>query len=370
MSIKTTQASSKNKHLQTMKEVVNALGDKLVPIRQGSNIVGKIINISRSQITVDIDGIAIGIVPAREFSPTIFELKPGDEIKAYVLMQENEDGLVVLSLRRADKEQYQAKLAEHFNKKESFKVWVKDANRGGLMVAYGTIEGFLPASQLSSKNYPRGNAEQIIKQLKSLVNKELKVRVITFEPSENKFIFSEKAAGDELADELKNKFKVGTEVSGKITGIVNFGLFIDLGDIEGLVHISEIAWDRVLGQEDLERRFNIGDQIKAQVISNDGGRIALSIKRLTPDPWQKDIKRFKIGDVVSAKVIKIVPYGAFIQLTDNVVGLMHISEFDANSPEGWEQEVVVGATDKFKIIDIDTKERKVTLAKPESLDKD
>lgn len=344
--------------------IVEELGDKLVTIKKRENVTGKVASISKARIIVDLDGIAMGLIPAKEFSAAMIDLKVGDEITAYVMVQENDEGYVILSLRKADKERYLELLEEKFGKNEPVKIWIRDANRGGLMVAYGNIEGFMPASQLASKHYPRGNAEQILKSLKSLIGKELEAKVLTLDPKNNKIIFSEKAAGDSLAEELVGKYQVGNEVEGKITGIVDFGIFVDLGEVEGLVHISEVAWDKILGVEDLERRFKVGDKLKVQIISNEGGRISLSVKRLLPDPWQTAIKKYKVGQVVTGKVTQVTPFGAFIKLDDNITGLMHISEFNVKSQAELQGKIKADEAHQFQILAIEAESRKVTLSFP------
>ncbi len=344
--------------------IVEELGDKLVTIKKRENVTGKVASISRARIIVDLDGIAMGLIPAKEFSAAMIDLKVGDEITAYVMVQENDEGYVILSLRKADKERYLELLEEKFSKSEPVKIWIRDANRGGLMVAYGNIEGFMPASQLASKHYPRGNTEQILKSLKALIGKELEAKVLTLDPKNNKIIFSEKAAGDSLAEELISKYKTGNEVEGKITGIVDFGIFVDLGEVEGLVHISEVAWDKILGVEDLERRFKVGDKIKVQIISNEGGRISLSVKRLLPDPWQTAIKKYKVGQVVTGKVTQVTPFGAFIKLDDNITGLMHISEFNVKNQIELQGKIKSGESHQFQILAIESEARKVTLSFP------
>lgn len=354
---------------ESFASIIEDLGDDLVTIKKRENVTGKVASISKSRIIVDLDGIAMGLIPAKEFSAATVDLKVGDDITAYVMVQENDEGYVILSLRKADKERYLELLEEKYKKEEPVKIWIRDANRGGLMVAYGNIEGFMPASQLASKHYPRGNADQILKSLKSLVGKEIEAKVLTYEPKNNKIIFSEKAAGDSLAVELAGKYQVGTEVEGKITGIVDFGIFVDLGEVEGLVHISEIAWDKILGVEDLERRFKVGEKIKVQIISNDSGRISLSVKRLTSDPWQIAIKNYKPGQVVTGKVTQVTPFGAFIRLDNDITGLMHISEFGVKNQADLSNKIKIDDTGQFNILSIETDTRKLTLGYPKATPK-
>ncbi len=345
----------------SMEDIAKELGDALIPIKHGMTIKGTVVSVSRSRIIVDLDGIALGLIPVREFSSTAQDLKSGEEVSAYVLVQENDDGYVILSLRRADRERHLAALEESFDAKQPVTVRVKDMNRGGLVVQHGNIEGFLPISQLASQHYPRGGRDRIQDGLRVLIGKELQVKVITFEPKANKIIFSEKAAGDALAEERARKLAIGEELRGTVSGVVDFGVFVNLGDIEGLVHISEISWDRV---QDLDRLYKIGDEVNVQVISVEGGRVSLSIKRLTPDPWQQAINAFEPGQAVQGRVVRLSTFGAFIEIGKEIVGLMHISEFGVSSQEELEAAIHVGDTDQFQILSIDKDNRKVALAYP------
>ena len=357
------EVKESKKNFDSMELIVESLGDQLIPIKYGITVKGNVISNSRSRIIVDINGIALGLIPAREYSSVAPDLVVGDEISAYVMVQENDDGYVILSLRRADKEKHLASLASHYESKENLAVRVRDVNRGGLVVQHGNIEGFLPISQLASQHYPKRNRDKIQDSLKDLLNKELQVKVITFDPKANKIIFSEKAAGDSLAEEKAGQLSIGQELEGTVSGIVDFGIFVNLGELEGLVHISEVSWDRVYN---LDRMFAVGDKVKVQVISVDGGRVSLSIKRLTPDPWQTAIKEFKIGSEVEGSIVRLSPFGAFIEIATDVVGLMHISEFEATSQEELEDKVKVGDKDKFQILTIEPQGRKVGLAYPDS----
>ncbi len=349
----------------TMDQLAEELGDNLIPIQQGTTISGTVVSASRTRILLDVRGIALGLIPAREFSSVVHELKPGDEVSAYVLVAENDEGYVILSLRRADKERYLATLAEEFEAKKPVAVRVKDANRGGLVVEFGNIEGFLPISQLAIGHQPRGGAAgrgDIRDVLKELTGKELLAKIITFDPQSNKIVFSEKAAGDALAEQRANNLKVGEEVEGSVTGVVDFGLFVNIGDLEGLVHISEISWDRV---ENLDKLYKVGDRVKVQVINVEGGRVSLSIKRLIVDPWQTAIKQFTVGQRVTGTVVRLSPFGAFVQIAPDVVGLMHISEFGLAAQDELPSILKSGDTGSYQILSIDTKSRKVGLAYPE-----
>lgn len=220
------------KSLNSMEEIVKSAEDKLIPFREGEMTEVKILSISKKRILVDLSGYLTGIIPEREFSIDVDELKVGDKTSAYIMMLENENGYAVLSLRRADKEKLWENIESKVANEELVTVRITQANRGGLMAAFGNLEGFLPVSQLSSVHYPRvegADRDKILNRLQQLVGKNLKVKVLSFEKNSDKLIFSEKAAGDpELSEKLKD-FKIGEKVSGQITGVVSFGLFLDLG---------------------------------------------------------------------------------------------------------------------------------------------
>ncbi len=334
----------------------------LVPYRQGDLVEVEVLSVSKSRIIVNVCKLNLGVIPAKEMSTTISDIAPGDKILAYVLVQENDDGMVILSLRRADKERIYKTLQNRLETGDPLQVMVKEANRGGLLVVYGDMEGFIPLSQLSPSHYPRvpgGNTGEILRKLQRFVGQFLTVKVLSFERAQNKLIFSEKAAGDKEQEEKVKQFKIGQRLKGKVTGLVNFGLFVDVGGLEGLVHISEVSWDRV---EDLKKLYKVGDEVEVEVIAIEGPRVSLSIKRLQKDPWQEEVKKLKVGDKVKGEVTKITPYGAFVRLKENLEGLVHISVLDKSKPEDLFKE---GEKYDFEILAIEPEAHKISL-KPKS----
>lgn len=353
------------KDQQTMKDLANQLGNQLIPVRVGELCEVTIMQILKNKILVDVLGLTQGIIPEQEFSPEIGELKIGDKVLAYVLTVENDQGYAILSLKRADKERVSKILSEKFDANQAIQIKVLDANKGGLICQFGDYEGFLPVSQLATSHYPKvssGDRDEILKRLKTLVGQILSVKVLNFEPNINKLIFSEKAAGDLAQQEKIQNIQIGDQFEGEITGIVDFGLFIktktkNAGEIEGLVHISEVSWEHV---NDLNSLFKIGQTIKVVVISKEDNRLSLSIKKLQPDPWMKIAKTYKVGDIVDAQVTKITPFGAFVKVA-GVDGLVHISELgekisDPNSV------VSEGKLYKFKIVSIEPELHKLNLS--------
>lgn len=355
---------SKN-NLKTMQEVLEKRANDIVPIKLNSTIEVNILAKSKNKILVDVAGITQGFIPEKEFSQDASELKAGDKILAYVLSVENDDGLTVLSLKRAEKDRFVKNLQEKADKEESITVHIKQANRGGLMAEYGSIEGFLPVSQLASNHYPRvgDDKEKIIGKLNELVGKNLTVKILSLDDEANKLVFSEKAASSESIAKKISKYKVGDKIEGKITGVADFGVFVELDEgVEGLVHISEISWDRI---SNLKDKFRIGDKIKVEIISIEANKISLSMKRLLLDPWLDKIKDFKVGQKISGKIIKITAFGIFVELKNDTKGLTHISELVEAMKEKKANKIedLFSLDEKysFKISEIDKNNHKINL---------
>lgn len=350
---------------KTMKDLANNLGNHLIPIRQGELCEVKILQILRNKIIVDVAGLTLGVIPEQEFSPEVGDIKEGDKILGLILTVENDEGFVVLSLRRADKERISKILNEKYESGQALQIKVLDANKGGLLCQFGEYEGFLPVSQLATSHYPKvasGNREEILSRLKSLVGKSLQVKILSFEPNVNKLIFSEKAAGDIAQQEKIKNIKVNDVFEGEITGIVDFGLFVQAkitkdDEIEGLVHISEASWEHI---DDLKNKFKVSQKIKVQVISKEDNRLSFSVKRLQPDPWLKLAKSHKVNQIVEAEVTKITPFGAFAKV-NGIDGLVHISEMGDKVTDP-KKVVEEGKSYKFKIVSIEPELHKLSLS--------
>ncbi len=350
---------------KTMDELVELLGDKLVPFTEGEVIDVTVVLTTKDQIMVDVAGLATGIIPEKELSADAARFKIGDVIRAYVLSTENDNGYVILSLKKAEKEKLWGMLEQRNSDGEAISVKIVQANKGGLVAQYGDMQGFIPVSQLSAKHYPRvnGDRSQIQTKLTELIGQTIDVKIISYDKPTNKIVFSEKAAGDADLEQIAQEFEVGQHVSGKITGIVDFGLFVDIGGLEALVHISQVSWQRI---GNLREHFTVGDKVEAEVVSVDGGRVSLSMKKLQPDPWQSEIKSVNVGDKVDGLITRVTPYGAFVKLSDNLEGLFHVSQM----PEGQHPDKTVkeGQTYPFEVISIEPELRKISLklAAPES----
>lgn len=311
--------------------------DKINIPKIGDIVIGKVIAASKSEVRLDIGGIFIGIVrgPELYFEAEEFaNLKAGDEVEATVIDEENENGDLELSFKQAGQEKAWLKLEEALKNREIVKVRIIDANKGGLLVRYHQIPGFLPVSQLSPENYPRvsgGDKQKILEKLKSFVGQDFEVNVINLGTESDKIIFSEKDVWNKKQKHIIDKYKVGMVVDGKISAVTNFGVFISFGEgMEGLIHISELAWQRI---DSPEKIYKVGDVIKAEIVNLDNNKIFLSAKKIVEDPWKKAVEKYQIGQVVKGQILKINPFGLFVKLDEEIHGLAHITQLGMGAKE-------------------------------------
>ncbi|MGH7238974.1 MAG: 30S ribosomal protein S1, partial [Candidatus Saccharimonadales bacterium] len=294
-------------------------------LKAGEVVEGTIMSSKKNEIWVDFGAQGVGVVMRREIGYGQ-ELKLGDKITVSVIDPELEEGYALLSMKRAVKDRGWDELQRIHDDNEIIDVAPYDANRGGLLVELEGIRGFLPVSQLAAGHYPRvsgADKDEILQKLHSLTSQPLKVRILDINRKDNKLIFSEKEAIKDDTQARFNELKVGDVVEGLITGVIDFGAFVNVDGIEGLIHISEISWERV----DNPRNYvHVGEKVKAKIIAIDKDRLSLSLKQMTEDPWLKQVKAFKPGDTVEGKVTRITPFGAFVQLSPSVEALVHVSE--------------------------------------------
>lgn len=337
---------------------------ELVVPEPGQLIEGTVITVDKNCVMVDLDGVMTGIIAGRETrdaSNTVKELKPGDGVSACVLETENEEGLVVLSLRRASQEKTWQMFLDHYENNKSLKVKPKEANKGGLLLEMDGIKGFIPVSQLAPLNYPRVNgadSAKILARLQKLVGKEFTVKIISLDKDNGKLILSEKAAYADERHEALGKLSVGDVVEGTISGVVKFGIFVAFAGLEGLVHISEIAWGHVTNPNNYGK---LGDKVQVKVIGIEGDKISLSIKQLTDDPWAKIASNYTVGSTVKTKITRLAPFGAFVKLTDDINGLIHSSEIPGQ-PADPSDVLEVGQEVDARVIEVNEKERRIGLS--------
>jgi len=328
-------------------------------IKTGDVVEGTVTSVRKHEVWVDMGANGLGVIFRREVGTQ--ELKEGESITASVVDPELDEGYALLSMKRAVKDRGWGELQRVFDEQEIIEVMAYDANRGGLLVELEGIRGFLPVSQLAAEHYPRvsdADKDEILTKLNSLVNKPLRVRILDVSRKDNKLIFSEKeAVRDDMQSRLE-ELKVGDVVEGIVTGVIDFGAFVNVSGIEGLVHISEISWERV---EDPRKYIKVGEVVKAKIISIDKDRLSLSIKQMS-DPWLSEVKEFKKGSVVEGKITRITPFGAFVQLSPSVEALVHVSEMSDDESIDPEELFKLNEKKKFKVLDIDTDNRKIALS--------
>ncbi|MDD5340955.1 MAG: S1 RNA-binding domain-containing protein [Patescibacteria group bacterium] len=334
--------------------------------KAGEVVKGKVINASKSEVRLDIGGVKTGVIRGRELyneSDEYGGLKVGDTVEATVVELENENGELELSFRFAGQQKAWNSLRDLMAKGEVIMAKVTDANKGGLMIKLDHTAGFLPVSQLIPEHYPRvegGDKNKILEFLKKFVGQLLQVKVIDVDERDEKLIVSEKAAWAEAQEKAVSKFKVGDKVKGKITAVTDFGAFVEFGDkMEGLVHISEIAWQRI---DDPREFVKVGDAVDAEIIKIEGTKIFLSMKKLKGDPWKNIEKKYKAGDVVSGKVLKVNPFGLFVELDSDIHGLAHISELSEKPITDVNEIAKAGETLKFKVISVEPENHRLGLS--------
>ncbi len=371
MSEATTVAAETKATPGSANQMDHFLADTPAPLQEGQIIDGVVSAIGRARVYIDIAPFGTGLIYGREYMNArdiLRKVSVGDSIASKVVEPENEDGYIELSLKEARQALIWGEAEEAVKRGTVLSLEVKDANKGGLIIEWQGIQGFLPASQLSAENYPRvsdGNKDAILTALNELVGKHLSVAIITADQKEHKLIFSEKSLEEkEEKGEKLNKYEVGSVVSGEVTGAVDFGVFVKLEPgLEGLVHISEIDWGLV---EDTKTLYKVGDNVDVKVIEVKDDKISLSIKQLKENPWVDASKKFSKGDVVDAVVIKYNKHGALASIQEGVAGLVHVSEFETE--ENLKSSLSLGSVYKFKITLFEPNEQKMTLSYKEAND--
>ncbi len=335
------------------------------PPSAGDLVEGTIIALARGRLYIDLPPFGTGLIYGREYlnaADVLRKANAGDTITAKVVDPAGRDGYIELSLKEARQAAIWGEAEQAIAAGTIYNLTVEDANKGGLILTWQGIQGFLPASQLAKEHYPRvtdGDKDKIIGELKKLVGVALPVRVITADARENKLIFSERTGSeDQEKASLIDKYQVGDTVEGEITGTVDFGIFVRIEQgLEGLVHISELDWGLV---EDPRALFKVGEKVKVKIIEIKEGKVSLSIKALKENPWKTAGDRYQKGQEISGVIIKYNKHGALASIEEGIAGLVHISEFE--SPQELRDNLELGKTYPFKITLFEPKDQRMTLA--------
>ena len=343
----------------TMEDYLHFEEEAFKTPNHGDIVDGIVVRVDPDEVLVDIGAKAEGVISSKELGlrgDVDSELEPGDQIKVYVLQPENEEGNVVLSLRRARAETTWIVAAEKQTDGTVIDADVREQNKGGLIVNILGLRGFLPSSQV---------ARAYAGSLESLVGKRIPVKILEVNRKRNRLIVSQKAAEDEdrarKREELFSRLQTGGTVKGTVSGITSYGAFVDIGGADGLIHISELSWDRVSKVTDV---LQLGEEVTVKVIKLDPEqtRISLSLRQLQQDPWERLVQSMPVGSIVEGQVTKTKKYGAFLQIMPGIEGLLHISELSWDHVERTEDVLKVGETVQVKVIGIDTARRRISLS--------
>lgn len=380
MENKTKKVAEEKNSKSLYSQIDSFLDDKdhqIKRLSKGDIIEGTVADVRDGMVIVDVGYKSEGIVAGRELKSESLDwrdLKDGDKILVYVVKPEDEEGQLILSIRRTQQASAWITLEKAKKDNDIVETTVVEANNGGLIVEIGKdVRGFIPTSQLdASRVYLNGIRQvgkdissKVQKRLNSLVGDKIQTRIIELDREKNRIILSEKMVTQsrdlEQREKTLNRVKEGDVLEGTVSGITPFGVFVNAEGLEGLVHLSELSWDKV---EDIGSLYSVGSKVKVMVIGvTDGGkRVAYSVKRLLQDPWAEAIAKYQIGDIVKGKVQKVVPYGAFVRIGDGLNGLIHISELSDKLVKDPEDMVKVGDEVDVKILSISSTERHLGLS--------
>ncbi len=334
------------------------------PPKPGDIVEGPVIALDRARLYIDLPPFGTGVIFGREYlnaREVIKRTNIGDRIAAKVIESNTKDGYIELSLKEARQALIWTEAEEAQKNKSPLELTVKEANKGGLILEWQGITGFLPASQLKAEHYPRvidGDKDKILDELRKMVGERLSVFIISALPKEGKLIFSEKGAEDKEKQEIIERYQVGDVVAGEVTGMVDFGVFVKLEEgLEGLVHISEIDWGLV---DDPRHFFKVGDKVKVKIIDIKDGKVSLSVKQLKENPWQAAAEKYHKGDRVEGVIIKFNKHGALASIEEGIAGLVHVSDF--GSEEKLRENLELGKRYPFIISLFDPKEIRMALS--------
>ncbi len=367
-----SKARKIHKESSIMSKLLEDKGIEIKQFKQTDIVEGIVASVSPKEILLDVGAKSEGIVTSDEIGDddAIQNLKAGDKVLAYVVQAENDQGYIVLSFKRAQKERSWRDVEQAFKDDAILEVKVLEYNKGGLLVDCLGLRGFVPLSHLDRVHftqdiakYSAGSEAELKESLSVLAGKKLRAKIIELDREKNRLVLSEKDAlstySEEIRDEKLSSVEIDSELDGIVTGVMPFGLFVDMEGIEGLVHISEIAWEKVSHPGNY---YTVGSPIRVKVIGVDdqSKKLALSVKRLMDNPWETAEERYPVGAKVKGKVSKIVPFGAFVNLEKGLDGLIHVSEATRSLEEGETVEATVtnveGENQKLALSMRDTEE--------------
>ncbi len=341
-------------------EMNNLIDGTITDFDEGDLVTGTVVKIERDEVLLDIGFKSEGVIPVRELSIRK-DANPedivamGETIEALVLQKEDKDGRLILSKKRAEYERAWNRVEEDFNNGQNVEGEVIEVVKGGLILDIG-LRGFLPASLVDLRR---------VKDLDMYLNTEIEARVIEMDRNRNNVVLSRRVVLEEARkaerSEILSKLQAGMRLKGVVSSIVDFGAFVDLGGIDGLIHISELSWNHVNHPSEVVK---VGQEVEVQVLDVDLNRerISLGLKQTTEDPWRTLVKKYPVGAIVEGRVTKLVPFGAFVDLGDGIEGLVHISEMARQHVDTPSQVTNVNETVQVKVMEIDLDRRRISLS--------
>ncbi|MDR2940577.1 MAG: bifunctional 4-hydroxy-3-methylbut-2-enyl diphosphate reductase/30S ribosomal protein S1 [Clostridiales bacterium] len=358
--------------INTMSELDNQelsfedlLNQSMVTLHTSDIVKGTVIRISGGEVFVNLGYKSDGIISREELSDdpnynAAEHYNVGDEIEVYVLRVNDGEGNVLLSRKKIESQKNLEKIAAAFENKEILKGKIVDAVKGGLMAIIGGVKVFVPSSQASNR---------YVEDLKTFLGKELNFNILEYEPAKRRIVAGRKELAQKEEDENKKRvfdaLEVGKKYQGTVRRIVEFGAFVDLGGIDGLIHISELSWGRVKKVKDVLKE---GDVVDVTIIDFDKekSKISLSLKDIKEDPWNSIEEKYPIGGVIEGKVARMVPFGVFVELEEGVDGLVHISQISSKHVVKPEDELAIGQVIKVKVTDLDKETKRISLSKKDA----
>jgi small subunit ribosomal protein S1 len=354
------QASTALERDYSPEELVEAIEASLKDFNDGDLVTGTVVRIDHDEVLLDIGYKSEGVIPAKELSirhdvdPGEI-VKVGDEIEALVLQKEDKEGRLILSKKRAQYERAWGRIEQVMTEGRTIKGPVIEVVKGGLILDIG-LRGFLPASLVDLRR---------VRDLHHFVGQEIEAKIIELDRNRNNVVLSRRAFLEESQSEGRKKIleslTKGDRRTGTVSSIVNFGAFVDLGGVDGLVHVSELSWRHV---EHPSEVVSVGEEVEVEVldVDLDRERVSLSLRATQEDPWKEFERRFKAGEVIEGEVTKLVPFGAFVRVADGIEGLVHISELSESHVESAEEIVQVADRVRVRVVEVDVSRRRVSLS--------
>ncbi|MBI5964891.1 MAG: S1 RNA-binding domain-containing protein [Chloroflexi bacterium] len=362
-------AQGEHPNNQTMESLLESESLSVELPQVGEIRKGMIASIGASQILISVGAKSEGVVAGRELEQLTAEeraeLKVGQEVNVYVLNPEDQNGNVVLSFKRAQEEMSWENVEKMIADETVIDTKIIGFNKGGLIVAIGNLRGFVPSSQISASRRAQSTGDTPEQRWQKMVGQAISVRIIEVDRERRRLILSERSTSTESRSSMKDRviseLEEGKIYSGKVTSLADFGAFVNINGADGLVHLSELSWDRLAHPKDL---LEVGQEVKVKVINidRDKKRIGLSMRALQDDPWKNRVEKFSVGQLVEGTITRLTKFGAFARLEGDIEGLIHISELSENRVEHPKEVLKEGETKTLRVIRIDGEQHRIGLS--------